>query len=217
MPPDQLIPIPFLLDYGHLEVDKCIIFALSVLIAVTVNAEGQAIMATTLGDIQKDSKNRFHFNPLFHLDIPGIACFAIAGFGWPRHVPIDKKKFKYPYAYTILSRFAGPLANLLLAGIVGSILWVLRRMGIQDQVFSIVLSVNLMVFAFSFLPLPPLAGASIFSALLPKKRYPATLILARIFPYILVIFFLVLRANHIEIFNKIFHPMVRSIFVFLTG
>lgn len=217
MSPGQLIPIPFLLDYAHLEVDKCIIFILSVLIAVTVNAEGQAIMATTLGDVQRDSKSRFHFNPLFHLDISGIACFAIAGFGWPRHVPIDKKKFKYPNTYTILSRFAGPFANLLLAGIVGSILWVLRRMGVQDQVFSIVLSVNLMVFAFSFLPLPPLAGASIFSALLPKKRYPGFLILTRIFPYILVIFFLVLKVNHIEIFNEIFHPIVRSVFVFLTG
>ncbi len=217
MATEQLIPIPFLLSLGNLEADKCIIFVVAMLMAVTVNAEGQAIMATTLGDIQKNSKKRFHFNPLLHLDISGVICFAVAGFGWPRHVPIEQNKFKYPYIYLILSRFAGPLANLLLAGIAGSIIWVLHIIGVQDQVFTIVLSVNLMVFVFNFLPLPPLAAASLFYPLLPKRKSHSLKILAKVCPFLLVLFFVFLKFRHIETINDFFFPIVRAISSFMIG
>jgi Zn-dependent protease len=217
MPADQLITVPFLLEFGHLEVDKLIVFFLSILAAVTVNAEGQAMMATTLGDIQTESKERFHFNPLFHLDISGLLCFAIAGFGWPRYVPIESKNFKHPSLYLILSRFAGPFANLLLAGIAGSIVWVMHIIGTDDQVFSIVLSVNLMVFVFSFLPMPPLAGASLFSPLLPESLKIFEKVSIKVFPYLLVLFFIILRFNHIEILNNALYPVVRAVFSFITG
>jgi Zn-dependent protease len=215
MPADQLITVPYLIDFGNLEADKIIIFFLSILAAVTVNAEGQAMMATTLGDIQKDSKERFHFNPLSHVDISGVLCFVIAGFGWPRAVSIESKRFRYPNAYLILSRFAGPFANLLLAGIAGSIVWGMSLIGVQDQVFRIVVSVNLMVFVFSFLPIPPLAGASLLSPFFTKKRNAAAKV-SRVFPYLLVLLFIFLRFNHIEILNNTLYPVVRTVFSFIT-
>jgi Zn-dependent protease len=217
MPVDQLIQIPFLLDIQNLQVDKVVIFFVSVLIAITVNAEGQAVMATMLGDIQKESKDRFHFNPLFHLDISGLLCFAIAGFGWPRPVSIEAENFKHPNIYLIFSRFAGPFANLSLAGIAGSIIWIMHSYGLEDQVFSIVLSVNLMVFVFSFLPIPPLAGASLFAPFVPKSIKTTAKISEKVFPYLLVLFFIILRFNHIDILNDFFYPIVRAIFIYLTG
>lgn len=217
MPADQLIQIPFLLDLKNLQVDQVVIFIISVLAAVTVNAEGQAVMATMLGDTQRNSKDRFHFNPLFHLDISGTLCFAIAGFGWPRSVYIDSENFKHPNFYLILSRFAGPFANLFLAGIAGSVLWIMHSYGLEDQVFSIVMSVNLMTFVFSFLPIPPLAGASLFAPLLPKGKNSAAKVTAKVFPYLLVLVFIILRLNHIDLLNKYLHPIVQSVFLFLAG
>ena len=217
MPVDQITHIPFLLDWENLQVDKLVIFILAVLAAVTVNAEGQAMMATTLGDIQQESKNRFHFNPLSHLDISGLICFAVAGFGWPRHVSIEADRFKHPNIYLILSRFAGPFANLLLAGIAGSIVWVMHVIGTEDQVFKIVLSVNLMVFVFNFLPIPPLAGASIFSALIPKKLKPQAQLLGKASPYLLVVAFILLRFSHITLVNDSLYPVVQAMFNFIAG
>lgn len=217
MPANQLIPIPYLLDFGNLEVDKLIIFLISVLAAVTVNAEGQAMMATALGDVQPGSKKRFHFNPLFHLDISGILCFSIAGFGWPRPVFIESKNFNHPYLYLILSRFAGPFANLLLAGIAGSVVWVMNIIGVDDQVFSIVLSVNLMVFVFNFLPIPPLAGASLLYPLFPKNWNRVALVSEKVFPYLLVGVFIVLKLNHMNLINDSLYPIVRAIFAFIVG
>jgi Zn-dependent protease len=217
MPVDQLVHIPFLLDLKNLQVDKVIIFIVSVLAAVTVNAEGQAVMATMLGDTQRNSKDRFHFNPLFHLDISGTLCFAIAGFGWPRPVYIEAENFKHPNFYLILSRFAGPFANLFLAGIAGSVLWIMQSYGLEDQVFSIVMSVNLMTFVFSFLPIPPLAGASLFAPLFPKEKSSAAKVSAKVFPYLLVLVFILLRFNDIDLISKYLHPIVRSVFLFLAG
>ena len=217
MPVDQLIQIPFLLDFKNLQLDKIIIFIVSVLAAVTVNAEGQAVMATMLGDTQRESKDRLHFNPLFHLDISGTLCFIIAGFGWPRPVYIDSANFKHPNFYLVLSRFAGPFANLFLAGIAGSILWIMHIYGLEDQVFSIVISVNLMMFVFSFLPIPPLAGASLFAPLLPKGKNKAAEVSAKVCPYLLVLAFSILRFYHVGFLNEFFHPIVRSVFMFLAG
>jgi Zn-dependent protease len=217
MPANQLIHIPYLIDFENLKVDQLIIFFISVLAAVTVNAEGQAMMATGLGDVQRESTKRFHFNPLFHLDISGLLCFAIAGFGWPRHISIESKKFKHPYLYLILSRFAGPFANFLLAGIAGSVIWIMKVIGVEDQVFPIVLSINLMVFVFNFLPIPPLAGASIWYPLLPKNGKMGVSVLATVFPYLLVAFFIVLKLNHINIISDSLYPIVRAVFTFLVG
>jgi Zn-dependent protease len=217
MPGDQLIHIPFLLDFKNLRIDTTIVFVVSVLAAITVNAEGQAVMATMLGDTQKNSQNRFHFNPFLHLDISGSLCFLVAGFGWPRHVFINQENFKHPNFYLILSRFAGPFANLFLSGIAGSILWIMKAYGLEDQVFSIVMSVNLMTFVFNLLPFPPLAGASFFSPLFPKGKDRAGGVLLKACPYLLVAAFIGLRLSHSDFLNEFFHPIVQTVFKFLAG
>ena len=216
MATDQLVSIPFFIEFQHLDVENLVIFFISVLAAVTVNAEAQALMATALGDIQKDSKARFHFNPFLHLDVPGLLCFTVAGFGWPRRVSVDSGHFKHPGIYLFLTRFAGPLANLLLAGIAGSIVFVMQSFGAEDQVFKKLLAVNLMVFVFSFLPIPPLAGSSLFFPFLPKSKNAWIAASARVFPYLLVMTLLILRIKHVEILDRFFYPIVRSLFVFIT-
>ena len=80
--------------------------------------------------------------------------------------------------------FAGPGANLLQA-----LLWavfgsVLLGMGNAEPFFQLMAKagvlVNLVMFAFNLLPVPPLDGGRILVGLLPK---PAALAVARIEPY----------------------------------
>ena len=80
----NLSELPFILDFSNLQFDTTVIFIVSILLAITVNAEAQAFMATVLGDTQVKAKDRFHFNPLGHMNLSGILCFAVAGFGWPQ-------------------------------------------------------------------------------------------------------------------------------------
>ncbi|MCP4119973.1 MAG: site-2 protease family protein [Desulfobacteraceae bacterium] len=215
----SLIKIPFVLDFSNLQFDTTVIFIVSILLAITVNAEAQAFMATVLGDAPPRPKDRFHFNPLFHMDLSGLLCFAVAGFGWPRQPEIEADNFKRPGLGLILVKFAGPAANLMLASITGSILWLMGHWGLEDQVFSILLAVNLMVFTASFLPIPPLAGATLVSFLFPRrfKSAPPVIRLAKGLPYLFVAALLVIRENEWNLLNAWLYPAVTAMFDFISG
>lgn len=219
MPENMLIQVPFILDYSNLQFDKVIIFIVTILLSITVNAEGQAFMATLLGDSPKDSRERFHFNPLRHMNLAGMICFAVAGFGWPKQIKINTDKFKHPDIYRMMVRFSGAFANLLLASIAGSILWAFTYFGVEDQVFSIVVAVNIMVFVFNIIPIPPLAGASVVSLLIPGKLKSASgaAILSFLLPYGFVFLLIIMRINEWTILNQYLDPAVKTLFRFMSN
>ena len=209
------LPIPYRLDPSNLVFDEGIIFIVSVLFAITLNAEGQAFMATLLGDAHSDKTERLHFNAFLHIDIWGMICFAIAGFGWPKNVNIDAGKFSHPRLYMILSRFGGPMANLLLANIAGSIVWILGIYDSEDKVFTMLSAVNMTVAVYSLLPIAPLAGSSLISALFHdqedfQKRFWQT------GPFILIGIFLMERAGF-KIFSTYLDPIIAKYFKLIIG
>lgn len=223
-----LADIPFLLNFSNPEFDKAVIFAVAVLLSITVNAEAQAFMATVLGDIRQDAEDRFHFNPLFHISLSGLICFMAAGFGWSREIEVNTKKFKNPALALIMVRFTGAFANLLMASIAGSILFIMKKWSVEDQVFSIVVSVNIMVFVYSFIPIPPLAGGSLLYALLPDKirapQYDAATYRVnlqrygmKIFPYLFAGVLILMRINGWSLLNDNLNPIVRIIYQFIAG
>lgn len=211
------IDVPFLLHIATLEFDKVIIYFVAVLMAITINAEAQAFMATALGDAKRDATDRFHFNPLFHIHPAGLIAFAIAGFGWSKQIRIDAHRLKHPALYLFIIRFGGALANLLLAGIAGSILWVLSHFNLEDQVFTIVVSVNLMAFAGHLIPLPPFAGATLFYGVIPEtiRQSAATRYTMIAFPYILLTGLIFLRWNDWSLFERYLYPIVQTLFKFI--
>ncbi len=213
------IDIPFLLNFSALEVDKVVIFAVATLMAITVNAEAQAFMATALGDGNSHAKDRFHFNPLLHIHLAGLLCFAAAGFGWPKQIRIATERLKHPAIALPLIRFSGAFANLILAGIAGSILWIMSQWKLEDQVFSIVAAVNIMVFVSHFIPIPPLAGASLFYGLIPEKtqKSPMAKHVMRFFPYLLLSLLILIRVKAWPIFELYLYPIVQTIFKFISS
>ena len=101
---------------------------------------------------------RFNFNCLLHLSLLGTICYLVAGFGWPRTVDIDPGKFKHPRAYTVITRLIGPLANLLLAGIAGSLVMIMNQLEWDPRVFLMLIGVNITTAIYNLIILPPLAG-----------------------------------------------------------
>lgn len=224
----SLIEVPFILNFSTPEFDKAVIFIVAVLLAITVNAEAQAFMATVLGDIRNNAKDRFHFNPLFHINLAGLICFAAAGFGWAKQIEVDTDRFKHPRLAVIMVKFAGAFANLLMASIAGSILFIMKKWALEDQVFSIVVSVNIMVFVYNFIPIPPLAGGAFLSALLPSKMRASQSgfdmdqsytrkYITIFFPYLFVGIVVLMRINGWRFLNNTLDPFVRLIFQFIAG
>lgn len=215
----NLIHLPFMLDFSNLQFDTTVIFIVSILLAITVNAEAQAFMATLLGDARAQARDRFHFNPLGHINLAGLACFAVAGFGWPKQPFIDTKNFKHPGFHLILVRFAGPFANLMLASIAGSIVWVMGTWGAEDQVFSILVAVNIIMFIAGFIPIPPLAGATVVLFFFQKSVVPSIYLNRALsaLPYLFVAILMLLKLTRGDILNTYLSPVLEPILNFISG
>ncbi|MGE0087565.1 MAG: site-2 protease family protein [Desulfococcaceae bacterium] len=209
------LPIPYIPDFQNFAIDYFVAFIAAMLLAVMVNAEGQAFAATALGDTQNSTK-RFHFNAFLHLSLWGTICFFLAGFGWPRKMDIDVSRFSRPRFFTFLVRMAGPMSNFLLASIAGSVVWLMGKYGVEDRVFSVVMIVNASVAAYSLIPIPPLAGATLFTVFLaPQSRFLKYI--EMIGPVLLVTVFLLERFVHIPLLSPLVNPVATAIVSFIKS
>lgn len=148
--------------------------------ALSLHEFAHAYVAYKFGDPTAKKMGRLTLSPLKHLDIIGTLAILFLGFGWARPVPVNPYFFKRPRLAGILVSVAGPLSNLLL-GIIGYFIWytliktsllhVLPSSVGQTlyEFFQIFISLNLVLFVFNLIPLPPLDGYRIIEDLMPMK------------------------------------------------
>lgn len=146
--------------------------AIVLIIAFTLHEFAHAFVAYRFGDPTAKNQGRLTLNPLSHLDPIGTILIFIAGFGWARPVPVNRFYFKKPRLAGILVSLAGPVSNLLIA-FIGLILSVLLQDSILSSAtlynfFLILINLNLLLFVFNLLPLPPLDGYRIVEDLVPR-------------------------------------------------
>ena len=217
MSPGERWAVPFVIDFNNLALDAVVVFCISIFLAVMINAEAQAWMATTLGDARPGAKDRFHFNFLRHLGILGTISFFVGGFGWPKHVDIDPSKFRYPRLYTFLCRLAGPIANLLLASIAGSMIVFGKFIDLDPKVFFMVIGVNVTTAVYNLLPIPPLLGGVLITLFIPKRFQELEKLIAHLGPFVIIALFLLERATQSGIASPYLNPIVVAIFKFIKG
>jgi Zn-dependent protease len=210
-------PVPFWFDPTTLTIDSAVAFCVSVLVTVTLNAEAQAFMSNFLGDRRPGARDRLHFNAFLHLGVLGSICFLIGGFGWPRIFDIDRSKFEHPRLYMVLSRLAGPLANLLMASIVGSIVMIFNVFEYNPRVFLMVIGVNLTTAIYNLIPVPPMAMGYLVCELMPQMEERTRTLLFLVGPYLVLALALAERLTHQAIFSPYFDPIIRTIYTYIAG
>lgn len=206
---------PYLTNYAQPVAEDIVIFSVAMLTAILVSAEGQAFVATLLGDSRENAKDRLHFNVFLHMSFLGTINFFVAGFGWAKVVDIDSARFRNPRLFLIISRLSGPFANLLMANIAASINWILGRYGVVDQVFATIVVVNVTMAVYSLLIIPPLPGSAFLFAFMPGSHLGQQLkkYLYRIGPFVIVGTFLVIRLSGWTGLSDLLNPVVGA----LTG
>ncbi len=212
--------LPYLIDYSHLAVDDAAIFCVAALVGIMVSAEGQAFVATLLGDARAGAKDRFHYNVFLHMSVLGTLNFLVAGFGWAKEMDIDPKKLKsHPQLFLIIARLSGPLANLLLANIAASLNWLIGSYGYEDKVFSTVAVVNVTMAVYSLLVIPPLPGAVLLFAFFPDNDFFAKVKKKLNFlgPFIIVGIFAAIRFSGWNGLNAVITPIVAAITKTILG
>jgi Zn-dependent protease len=139
--------------------------------STTLHEAGHAFAAYKLGDSTAYEGGQVSLNPLPHMQrepvgmvLVPILSFALNGWmmGWAS-APYDPEwAHRYPKRAALMAA-AGPAGNLLLAVISG----LLIRFGIADLIpgalmpVGILFLLNLLLFVFNLLPVPPLDGSAI--------------------------------------------------------
>ncbi len=208
-------PVPFVLGPHNLAIDAVTAFVVSVLLACMVNAEAQAFASTFFGDTRIAPKDRFNFNVFLHLSILGTICYLVGGFGWARKLDVDTSKFKHPRAYLVITRAVGPLANLLLASIGGSLAFLIGKFEYDPRVFLMVVGVNITTAVYNLIILPPLAGGVLVQELIPPRyaTVKSWFILAG--PYLVLALALLDRLSPHGIVSPYLNPIVSTIYNYL--
>jgi Zn-dependent protease len=210
-------PVPFFIGPQYLAVDAVISFCVAVLVAVTINAEAQAFAATFLGDTRTGDSRRFNFNCLMHLSLLGTICYLVGGFGWPRTVHVDPGKFKHPRAYLVITRLAGPIANLLLAGIVGSIVMIMKAVNSDPRVFLMLVGVNVTTAIYNLIVLPPLAAGILVSELLPPGFATLKYWFLQVGPFLILALAFLERLSPQGIVSPYLNPIIMAVFNYIRG
>ena len=212
--------LPYLINYSHPEAEDIVIFCVAMLTAIIVSAEGQAFIATLLGDSKVDAEDRFHFNVFMHMSVLGTLNFFIAGFGWAKEIKIDTNNFKrHPRLFLVLSRISGPLANLLMANIAASLTWILGKYGFEDKVFSTIVVVNVTMAVYGMIIVSPLPGSGILFALMPKSFFfeKVKKTICAFGPYLIVGTFLLVRLSGWDGLSSFFNPIVSALTSFILS
>ncbi|WP_420405044.1 site-2 protease family protein [Nisaea sp.] len=168
------------------------IWALPVLIAITMHEAAHGFVANLCGDPTARLMGRVTLNPFAHIDKFGtivlpILCivsgWALAGtpfvFGYAKPVPVAMSRLNNPRRDMMLVAAAGPGVNVLLAVAASALLhtasWFPQWFGAwwEATLVNGVL-LNLVLAVFNMIPLPPLDGGRIVTGLLPyelARRY----------------------------------------------
>jgi len=214
--PESAWPVPFFLDPGNLSVDAVVTFCVSIMVAITINAEAQAFVSNFFGDMRPGAKDRLHFNAFLHLDILGTICYLVGGFGWARNLDIDGSKFEHPRLYLVISRVAGPVANLLLASIVGSVVMIFNKVDFDPRVFLMLLGVNVTTAVYNLIPIPPLAMGHLVLELIPQMDERTRKLALLVGPFLVLALAFLERIGHLSIFSSYFDPIIKAIYRYLA-
>jgi Zn-dependent protease len=184
--------------------------------SLSVHECAHAWMASRLGDQTARLQGRITLNPMYHVDPIGTLLFpalmifgplfsggAMGGFliGWAKPTPVITRNFKNLVRDDTLVTVAGPASNLLIAlvafvGLAGIIIAeghlpeqgsLATNVQALEVLCELAIQVNLALFFFNLLPIPPLDGSHILRHWLPYNALHAYDNIG-MFGYVLMIF-----------------------------
>jgi len=152
-----------------------------IIIALAFHEFAHAAAAYRLGDHTPKFQGRVTLNPAAHLDPIGLICIIFIGFGWGKPVMVNPRNFRKPRRDDLLVSLAGVTTNLILAFVFGFVLMLFANLtsdaflmsytgNIIAEIIVNAIRINLVLMVFNLLPVPPLDGFNVVSAIFNFKH-----------------------------------------------
>lgn len=161
--------------FADLSLQEIIIVVVSLLISVGVHEAMHALVAHRLGDTTASDEGRLTLNPLKHIDVlttillPTVMLLLhLPPIFVAKPVPFDPSQVRYGEYGAALMAIAGPFSNFVLAAIAALILRFVPLSGEMVNALLLFLTVNVGLFIFNMLPIPPLDGSRLLYAFAPE-------------------------------------------------
>lgn len=166
-------------------IQKIIIYAIPVIFAITVHEVAHGWMASKLGDQTARMAGRLTLNPIKHIDpigtilVPLVLLLTSSPIilGAAKPVPVNWRNLRRPRLDMAWVALAGPGVNLIMMA-----LWVLLAkiiieadMGNYSYSLPVIamamigIEINIVLMVLNMVPIPPLDGSRVMSALLPPR------------------------------------------------
>ncbi len=193
-----------------------IVFLVLLFVSVSFHEMMHALVAYRLGDDLAHAHGRISLNPLRHIDplltIALPAVMLLLGQSpilAAKPVPINTNRISGQELGLAAVGLAGPLSNLLLAAVGGVVLSSISTGTVLADIVRLFVELNVGLFVFNMLPIPPLDGSRLLYAVAPR---PVQEVMERIeqmgiFIVLMLLFFLL----------PILSPMLQTANDFILG
>jgi len=195
------------------------IWILAIVYGITIHEFSHVFSAYLQGDDTGKQMGRLTLNPLAHIDPIGMLMLLFVGFGWGKPAPFNPYNLKNQKWGEVFVALAGPLSNFISVIIfmvaVNLLTGILGPENLLIQLLSFLILINIILFVFNLIPIPPLDGSKLLFEFLPQKYSHIKDQLSRNGPFILIGLIIADNFLGINIFGRIFSVFFKIAGIFM--